>query len=120
MIKVTFVLGTGAMLFAACVAPIATRSSPEHTTHVELENATDRELGVSVALTDGGLGQVTYDGRFRPGEIESLYVRHGADYVFSVTDAVTGEVLATREYPVWAYTNLVYDGAELVVSDRSV
>lgn len=107
-------LGTG------CVAPIASRSSPAHTTHIEIENATPDEYDIEISLTEGALGEVGYRGRLRPGEVESLYLSNGEDYRFQLKDPATGDNVATREYEVWAYTNLIYDGEEFVLGDATV
>ena len=104
----------------ACVAPIASRSSPAHTTHIEIENATTAEYDIEITLTEGAFGEVGYRGRLRPGEVESLYLVNGEQYHFLLKDPETGNEVASTDREVWAYTNLVFDGQELVLGEATV
>lgn len=104
-------------VLVSCAAPISTMRSPYHLRAVEVRNATNmpKVLKIEPAASQHLGAATTFTGVLRPGEVKSLYLYHGFEYVFRVLEAPGFEQLTARALEVDHDLGLVFDGDSLAL-----
>lgn len=104
-----------ALALIGCQAPISTVRSPYHLRVVEIRNTTADTLALGIEPAAGQhLGAATtFTGVLKPGEVKTLYLYHGFEYVFRILEDRYGDELARSEVEVERNLGLEFAGDSL-------
>lgn len=117
LITVAVLLWGLGVIVSDCASPISTVRSPYHLRIVEVRNTTDglQTLKIEPTLSQQLGAATTFTGVLEPGEVKTLYLYHGVEYVVRILDAGGHNELTRNTFQMDRNLALVFAGDSIAI-----